>query len=344
MTEALHARRTESGQGSAGGFPNVRLRRMRGTSALRGMVRETSLSPEHFVYPLFVTHGRNIRTPIEPMPGQFQLSLDNLLAEVTEVQELGVPAVLLFGIPADKDDMGTEAYDPQGIVQEAVRAIKSAAPDMVVITDVCLCEYTDHGHCGIVTPSGNVDNDQTLELLARTAVSHAAAGTDIVAPSAMMDGQIKTIRSALDTHHLQDTALMAYASKFSSAFYGPFRVAADSTPQFGDRQSYQMDAANSREALREMEQDAAEGADVLMVKPALPYLDILAKARERFDHPLAAYNVSGEYAMLKAAAANGWLEESRAMMEMLMGIRRAGADIIMTYFAKDAARLLRSGQ
>ena len=344
MTEALFGRRAESGQGNGGGFPNVRLRRMRGTSALRGMVRETSLSPEHFVYPLFVTHGRNVRTPIDPMPGQFQFSLDNLLIEVAETQELGVPAVLLFGIPADKDDLGTEAYDPQGVVQEAIRAIKSTAPGMVVITDVCLCEYTDHGHCGIVTASGKVDNDQTLELLAKTAVSHAAAGADIVAPSAMMDGQIKAIRTALDGHNLPDTALMAYASKFSSAFYGPFRIAADSTPQFGDRQSYQMDAANSREALREMEQDAAEGADVLMVKPALPYLDILSKARERFDHPLAAYNVSGEYAMLKAAAANGWLEESRAMMEMLMGIRRAGADIILTYFAKDAAKLLRAEQ
>jgi porphobilinogen synthase len=333
MAEALFGRKAGSGQGSGAGFPNVRLRRMRGTSALRGMVRETSLSPEHFVYPLFVTHGRNIRTPIDPMPGQFQFSLDNLLIEVAETQELGVPAVLLFGIPADKDDMGTEAYDPQGIVQEAIRAIKSTAPNMVIITDVCLCEYTDHGHCGIVTPSGNVDNDQTLELLAKTALSHAAAGADIVAPSAMMDA-----------HNLSNTALMAYASKFSSAFYGPFRIAADSTPQFGDRQSYQMDAANSREALREMEQDAAEGADVLMVKPALPYLDILSKARERFDHPLAAYNVSGEYAMLKAAAANGWLDESRAMMETLMGIRRAGADIIITYFAKDAAKLLRAEQ
>jgi porphobilinogen synthase len=308
------------------------------------MVRENSLSPEHFVYPLFVTHGRNIRTPIDPMPGQFQFSLDNLLIEVAETQELGVPAVLLFGIPAEKDDMGTEAYDPQGVVQEAIRAIKSTAPNMVVITDVCLCEYTDHGHCGIVTPSGKVDNDQTLELLAKIAVSHAAAGADIVAPSSMMDGQVRAIRTGLDTHHLPDTALMAYASKFSSAFYGPFRIAADSTPQFGDRLSYQMDTANSREALREMEQDAAEGADILMVKPALPYLDILSKARERFGHPLAAYNVSGEYSMLKAAAANGWLEESRAMMEVLMGIRRAGADIIMTYFAKDAARLLRAEQ
>jgi porphobilinogen synthase len=344
MTGALFGRTTESSQGNSASFPNVRLRRMRGTSALRGMVRENSLSPEHFVYPLFVTHGRNIRTPIDPMPGQFQFSLDNLLIEVAETQELGVPAVLLFGIPAEKDDMGTEAYDPQGVVQEAIRAIKSTAPNMVVITDVCLCEYTDHGHCGIVTPSGKVDNDQTLELLAKIAVSHAAAGADIVAPSSMMDGQVRAIRTGLDTHHLPDTALMAYASKFSSAFYGPFRIAADSTPQFGDRLSYQMDTANSREALREMEQDAAEGADILMVKPALPYLDILSKARERFGHPLAAYNVSGEYSMLKAAAANGWLEESRAMMEVLMGIRRAGADIIMTYFAKDAARLLRAEQ
>lgn len=342
MTSTWRTSKYDLHPATSDGFPNIRLRRTRKNSTLRNMVREHSLSPEHFVYPIFVTHGRNARKEIEPMPGQFQLSLDNLLSEVSLLQELKIPAVLLFGIPSYKDDLGTEAYDPQGIVQEAIRAIKSAAPELVVITDVCMCEYTSHGHCGILAPDGNVDNDQTLEFLAKIAVSHAAAGADVVAPSAMMDGQVKNIRSALDTHHLQSATIMAYASKFASAFFGPFRVAAESAPQFGDRQSYQMDPANSREALRELEQDAAEGADILMVKPALPYLDILTKARERFDHPLAAYNVSGEYAMLKSAAANGWIDESQAMMEMLMSIRRAGADIIITYFAKEAAKILRS--
>ncbi len=339
MSELL-SRRTTSTEGAAG-FPQVRLRRMRQTAALRGMVRETQLSPRDFVYPLFVTHGRDVRLPIDPMPGQFQFSVDQLLIEVAEAQSLGVPAVLLFGVPSSKDDLGTEAYDDDGIIQQATRAIKQAMPDMVVITDVCLCEYTDHGHCGVLTDAGIVDNDPTLELLAKTAVSQARAGADIVAPSAMMDGQIAALRAALDAADMANVPVMAYASKFTSAYYGPFRIAAESTPKSGDRKAYQMDGANAREALREMEQDALEGADILMVKPALAYLDILSQARQRFDHPMAAYNVSGEYSMLKAAAAAGWLDETAAMMEMLTSIKRAGADLIMTYFAKDAARVLR---
>jgi len=275
------------------------------------------------------------------MPGQFQFSVDQLLIEVDEAQSLGVPAVLLFGVPSSKDGLGTEAYDDDGIIQRATRAIKQAMPDMVVITDVCLCEYTDHGHCGILTDEGLVDNDSTLELLAKTAVSQARAGADIVAPSAMMDGQVTALRTGLEAAGMAHVPVMAYASKFSSAYYGPFRIAAESTPKSGDRKAYQMDGANFREALREMEQDALEGADILMVKPALAYLDILSKARQRFDHPMAAYNVSGEYSMLKAAAAAGWLDETAAMMEMLISIKRAGADFIMTYFAKDAARVLR---
>ena len=339
MSELLN-HRTTSTEG-APGFPQVRLRRMRQAAALRSMVRETQLSPRDFVYPLFVTHGRDVRLPIDPMPGQFQFSVDQLLIEVAEAQSLGVPAVLLFGVPSSKDGLGTEAYDDDGIIQQATRAIKQAMPGMVVITDVCLCEYTDHGHCGVLTNEGLVDNDPTLELLAKTAVSHARAGADIVAPSAMMDGQIVALRAALDAADMANVPVMAYASKFTSAYYGPFRIAAESTPKSGDRKAYQMDGANAREALREMEQDALEGADILMVKPALAYLDILSQARQRFDHPMAAYNVSGEYSMLKAAAANGWLDETAAMMEMLTSIKRAGADLIMTYFAKDAARVLR---
>ena len=326
---------------SAPGFPHLRLRRLRRTDALRRMVRETTLSPADFIYPLFVTHGRGVRTPIEPMPGQYQLSLDALLEEVAEAQDLGIPAVLLFGIPAHKDAAGSEAYDTDGIVQEAVAAIKQAAPEMVAMTDVCLCEYTDHGHCGVLSTNGQVDNDATLDLLARTALSHAAAGADVVAPSAMMDGQVQAIRAALDGSSHQQVAVMAYGAKFASAFYGPFRIAAESSPRSGDRRGYQMDGANAREALRELEQDAAEGADILMVKPALAYLDVLAQARQRFDHPLAAYNVSGEYAMLKAAAQQGWLDGNAAMLEVLTGIKRAGADLILTYHAKEAAQLLR---
>ncbi|MBM3939827.1 MAG: porphobilinogen synthase [SAR202 cluster bacterium] len=335
MREVCHREQTDAG------FPNVRLRRLRRSATMRRMLRETSLSPSDFIYPLFVTHGRDVRMPIAPMPGQFQLSLDHLLKEVAEAENLGIPAVLLFGIPAQKDAAGSEAYDPQGVVQEAVSAIKQATPDMIVITDVCLCEYTDHGHCGVLTDDGVVRNDETLELLAKTAVSHANAGADIVAPSAMMDGQVSAIRRALDAAGHEDVSVLAYASKFASAFYGPFRIAAESAPRSGDRRAYQMDAGNAREAMREIDLDVAEGADLLMVKPALPYLDIVAKARERHDLPLAAYNVSGEYAMLKAAAQNGWLDERSAMLEMLTGIKRAGADLILTYFAKDAAKALR---
>ena len=325
---------------SVSGFPRLRLRRLRRTETLRRMVRETSLSPSDLVYPLFVTHGRKVRTPITPMPGQYQLSLDSLLEEVAEAQDLSIPAVLLFGIPARKDATGSEAHDPGGVVQEAVTAIKQAAPDMVVMTDVCLCEYTDHGHCGVLTAGGQVDNDATLELLARTAVSHATAGADVVGPSAMMDGQVHAIRVALDEEGYHQVAVMAYASKFASAFFGPFRVAAESAPQMGDRRDYQMESANGREALRELEQDAAEGADILMVKPALAYLDVLSQARQRFGHPLAAYNVSGEYAMLKAAAQQGWLNGETVMMETLTSIKRAGADLILTYHARETARLL----
>ncbi|MCH8848903.1 MAG: porphobilinogen synthase, partial [Chloroflexi bacterium] len=285
--------------------------------------------------------GRDVRVPIEPMPGQAQLSIDHVLEEAAEAQDLGIPAVLLFGIPSHKDAAGAGAYDENGVIQEAVAALKSQLPELAVVTDVCLCEYTDHGHCGVLLDDGTVDNDATLPLLAKTAVSHAAAGADIVAPSAMMDGQVAALREGLDAAGFADTAIMAYASKTVSAFYGPFRVAAGSTPRSGDRRSYQMDGANAREAMRELAQDAAEGADVLMVKPALAYLDVLAAARERFDLPLAAYNVSGEYAMLKAAAANGWLDERAAMLEVLTSIKRAGADLIITYFAKDAARALR---
>ena len=338
MSELLSRR----GVGTDDRFPSVRLRRLRRTSVLRDMVRETVLSPKDFIYPIFVTEGRDVRIPIEPMPGQFQLSLDHLLNEAAEAHALGVPAVLLFGIPSHKDEVGTQAYAQHGIVQEAVSALKQALPDMVVITDVCLCEYTDHGHCGVLLDDGTVDNDATLELLAKSAVAQAEAGADIVAPSAMMDGQIAALRAGLDAAGFSHVPVMAYASKMASAYYGPFRIAAASSPRTGDRRAYQMDGANAREAMREMEQDAAEGADILMVKPALAYLDILAEARARFEHPMAAYNVSGEYAMLKAAAANGWLDHDAAMMEQLTSIKRAGADLIITYFAKEAARLLRA--
>jgi porphobilinogen synthase len=317
-----------------------RFRRLRRSEALRGLVRETRLSPQDFVYPLFVTHGDNVRQEIESVPGQYQLSLDQLPAEVEELRSLGIPAVLLFGLPATKDDVGSEAYDPDGIVQRAVRALKQALPDLAVITDVCLCEYTSHGHCGVVV-DGGVDNDQTLPLLARTAVSHAQAGADIVAPSDMMDGRVAAIREALDEAGLAATPIMAYAAKQASAFYGPFRVAAESAPQFGDRRGYQMDPANAREAMLEIEADVEEGADIVMVKPALPNLDLIARAREQFDLPLAAYNVSGEYAMVKAAAAAGYLDERLVTLEVLTAIRRAGADIIITYHAKEAARWLR---
>jgi porphobilinogen synthase len=315
----------------------ARFRRLRRSEALRDLVRETRLSPRDFVYPLFVTHGEGVRQEISAMPGQYQLSVDQLAAEAEEVLSLGIPAVLLFGLPAAKDDQGSEAYDPDGIIQRAIRELKRAAPSLVVITDVCLCEYTSHGHCGIVSGE-EIDNDATLPLLARMAVTHAEAAADMVAPSDMMDGRVAAIRSALDEGGFASLPVMAYSAKQASAFYGPFRVAAESAPQFGDRRGYQMDPANSREALREIEQDIEEGADIVMVKPALPNLDLIARARQYFDHPLAAYNVSGEYAMVKAAAAAGYLEEQRVTLEVLTAIKRAGADVIITYHAKEAAR------
>ncbi len=318
----------------------ARMRRLRRTEGVRRLVRETRLSPEDFVYPLFVVHGRGVREEIASMPDQYHLSLDQLAGEATELRSLGVRAVLLFGLPAAKDEDGSEAYTDDGIVQEAVRGLKSADPELVVITDVCLCEYTSHGHCGVIV-DGEVDNDASLELLARTALSHARAGADLVAPSDMMDGRVAAIRAALDDAGYVATPIMSYAAKYASAFYGPFREAAESAPQFGDRRGYQMDPPNAREALREIEADIAEGADIVMVKPALPYLDVLSKARERFDLPLAAYNVSGEYAMIHAAARNGWLDGRRVTLEALTSIKRAGADIIITYHAKEAARWLR---
>ena len=324
-------------------FPDLRLRRLRGSGPIRNLARETRLSPAEFVYPMFVTHGQGVREPIEPMPGCFQMSLDVMAEEVGEIGELGIPSVLLFGLPAEKDPMGTEGYDPEGIVQEAVRAIKKSNPDMLVITDVCMCEYTDHGHCGVIA-NGKVDNDQTLELLGRTAVSHVQAGADIPAPSAMMDGQVWAIRQALNSSGYDDTPIMGYAAKYASGFYGPFRVAAGSTPQFGDRKSYQMDSANVRMAMREIESDIAEGADIVMVKPALAYLDVIKEAREKFDLPLAAYNVSGEYSMIKAAAQQGWIDERTVTTEVLTAIKRAGADIILSYHAKDMARWLRESE
>jgi porphobilinogen synthase len=323
-------------------LPFARMRRLRRSAALRRLVRETRLSAADFVYPLFVVHGQDVREEIPSMPGQHHLSLDRLAAEADELRSLGVRAVLLFGLPAAKDEAGSEAYADESIVQQAVRVLKSVDPDLVVITDVCLCEYTSHGHCGVII-DGEVDNDSSLELLARTAVSHARAGADLVAPSDMMDGRVAAIRSALDGAGFTHTPIMAYSAKYASAFYGPFREAAESAPQFGDRRGYQMDPPNAREALREIEADIAEGADIVMVKPALPYLDVLAQARQRFDLPIAAYNVSGEYAMLHAAARNGWLDLRGAALEALTSIKRAGADIIITYHAKEAARWLRDG-
>ncbi len=322
-------------------FPEYRPRRLRRTENLRRMVRETRLSPDMFIYPLFVRSGRGIHQAVPSMPGVFQWSRDTVVHEVKEVHGLGIPAVILFGLPEKKDETGSEAYASDGVVQEAVKAIKDACPDLVVITDVCLCEYTSHGHCGVLH-GREVDNDPTLGLLARIAVSHAQAGADMVAPSDMMDGRVGAIRESLDEEGFHQTAIMAYSAKYCSAFYGPFREAADSAPQFGDRRSYQMDPPNAREALREIQLDIEEGADIVMVKPALAYLDIIRRVREEFDWPVAAYNVSGEYAMIKAAAANGWLDEQRVMMEVLTAIHRAGADMILTYFAKDAARLLSS--
>ncbi|MER3502063.1 MAG: hypothetical protein IMHGJWDQ_002237 [Candidatus Fervidibacter sp.] len=326
-------------------FPIVRMRRLRRNEALRKMVRETVLTVNDLIYPMFVVPGAGHRQEVPSMPGVFRLSVDELVREAEEIAQWGIPAVLLFGIPERKDEVGSAAYAPDGIIQRAVRALKRAVPELVVITDVCLCGYTSHGHCGIVreTPNGfEVDNDATLEILTKTAVSHAAAGADMVAPSDMMDGRVKAIREALDENGFAHVPIMSYAAKMASAFYGPFREAAESAPQFGDRRGYQMDFANKREALREIALDIEEGADIVMVKPALAYLDIIAAARGRFDVPIAAYNVSGEYAMVKAAAKLGWLDEERIMWEILTAIKRAGADLIITYFAKEIARSLKS--
>jgi porphobilinogen synthase len=303
---------------------------------MRDLVHETDLSPERLIYPLFAIHGKDVRQPIGSMPGCFQLSINNLVEEAKQVRDLGIKGVLLFGIPAEKDEAGTGAYDEEGIVQMAVSALKEEVPELVVITDVCLCEYTSHGHCGIIR-DGDVDNDLTLEMLAKMALSHAEAGADIVAPSDMMDGRVAAIRNALDGEGMTGTPIMSYAAKYASAFYGPFREAAESTPEFGDRRTYQMDPRNSDEALREVYLDIEEGADIVMVKPALPYLDIIWRVKQETKFPLAAYNVSGEYSMLKAAAEKGWLDEKGVVLETLQSIRRAGADIIITYHAKDAA-------
>ena len=320
-------------------YPTYRGRRTRRTETLRRMVRETRLSPDNFIYPLFVVHGEGIRSEIGSMPGVFQLSVDEIVKECRECWELGIPSVILFGIPAEKDSIGSEGWDSEGAVQKAVRAIKREVPGMVVTTDVCMCEYTDHGHCGIIE-DGEVQNDPTLELLAKEALSHAEAGADIVGPSDMMDGRVAAIRDVLDEEGHQDVIIMSYAVKYASAFYGPFREAAESTPQFGDRRSYQMDPPNAVEALREAALDIEEGADIIMVKPALPYLDIIAALRDRYDMPLAAYNVSGEYSMVKAGAKLDMINGEGVMMESLVSIRRAGASMILTYFAKEAARLL----
>ena len=341
-------------------FPVTRLRRLRRTEVLRSMVRETHLTPDAFVYPMFVCPGEGVRKEVRSMPGVFNLSVDEAIREAREAHSLGVPAVILFGLPEKKDEVATGAWADDGIVQQAARAIKSEVPEILIVGDVCLCEYTSHGHCGVVRPAAprslgaataiasppsktaeyEIVNDESLELLARTAVSQVRAGIDIIAPSDMMDGRVAAIRKALDEAGYLNTPILSYAAKFASGFYGPFREAADSAPQFGDRRSYQMDPANFRESMREIESDLQEGADMIMVKPALPYLDVIAAARDRFDVPLAAYQVSGEYAMIEAAARNNWIDRDRVMMESLISIRRAGAQIILTYYAKDAARLL----
>ena len=319
--------------------PFRRLRRLRMKEAFRSMVRETELSRGDLIYPLFVIPGTKTRKEISSMPGVFQLSIDEIVKECAEVKHLGIPAVILFGIPEHKDETGSEAYNEAGIVQRAIRSIKKEIPELVVITDVCLCEYTSHGHCGIVR-GNEILNDESIELLAREALTHAQAGADIVAPSDMFDGRVQAIRRILDENNFHHTPIMSYAAKYASGFYGPFREAAESTPQFGDRRSHQMDPANSAEALREVEQDILEGADIVMVKPALSYLDIIRRVKDRFAMPTAAYNVSGEYSMIKAAGRNGWIDEGRVMMEVLTSIKRAGADLILTYFAKEAAKAL----
>jgi porphobilinogen synthase len=322
-------------------FPTHRPRRLRRTELLRGLVRETRVSTAGFVYPLFVCPGSKVRQEVSSMPGIYQQSADQIVEECREVEALGIPAVILFGLPESKDPRGSSSHSPQGVVQRAIEGIRKANLKLLVITDVCLCEYTDHGHCGVIE-NGEVANDATLPILAQQALSHARAGADIVAPSDMMDGRVAAIREILDEHKFQDVAILAYAAKYCSGFYGPFREAADSTPQFGDRRSYQMDPANAREALKEVALDIEEGADMVMVKPALPYLDMIRRVRDAFNVPVGAYNVSGEYAMVKAAARNGWLDEKRVVLEILTGIQRAGADIILTYHAKDAARWLKA--
>ena len=318
---------------------NQRLRRMRMTPAFRSMVRETELAPNDFIYPLFVVPGKNIKREISSMPGVYQQSIDELVKDSLETYKLGIPAVILFGIPDHKDEVGSGAYDENGIIQQAVRALKKEVPELVVITDVCLCEYTSHGHCGIVH-GDEIVNDASVELLTREALTHAQAGADMIAPSDMFDGRVGAIRKILDDNNFKNTPIMSYAAKYASGYYGPFREAAESTPKFGDRRSHQMDPANSNEALREVEQDIREGADIIMVKPALAYMDIIRRVKDTFNIPTAAYNVSGEYSMIKAAARNGWIDEERVMMETLIGMRRAGADLILTYFAKDAAKVL----
>ncbi|CAN5290940.1 porphobilinogen synthase [soil metagenome] len=322
-------------------FPQQRLRRTRRNSALRGLVRETELSPGDFIYPMFVAAGQEVDNEIPSMPGIRQMSINNTVAEARRAHALGIPGVLLFGIPDSKDEAASGAYDPEGVIQLAVRAIKDAVPELLVVTDVCLCEYMSHGHCGVVDAErGEIMNDVSLELLARTAVSHAEAGADIVAPSDMMDGRVAALRNDLDREGFEQTPILSYASKYASSFYGPFRDAAESAPEFGDRRGYQMDPANAREALREVGLDVEEGADMIMVKPALPYLDVLRRVREKTDLPLAAYNVSGEFSMIKAAAEKGWLDEKSAVLEAMTGIKRAGADIIFSYHAPDVARWL----
>jgi len=321
-------------------FPAYRPRRLRSSEVMRRMVRETSLAPDDLILPLFVTFGKGVRKEIKSMPGHYQLSVDNMRKEAVQVKSLGIPAVILFGIPERKDGTGKSAFDPKGPVQEAIKAVKDGVPELLVITDVCMCEYTSHGHCGVIKDK-DVDNDRTLELLSKEALSHAKAGADIVAPSDMMDGRVRAIRETLDENGFEKVPIMSYAAKYASAFYGPFREAAESTPQFGDRQSYQMDPANTDEAMREVALDIEEGADMVMVKPALPYLDIIRRIKTEFGYPTAAYSVSGEFSMIKAAAEKGWLDGERAMMESLVSIKRAGADMILTYFAKEAAEILR---
>jgi porphobilinogen synthase len=323
-------------------FPDTRPRRLRRTPALRRLVRETTLSPDNFIFPLFVCPGKGVRNEISSLPGQFHFSVDMLAREAEEIAKLGIPGVILFGLPEKKDEVGSEAWAPEGVVQRAIRAIKKAAPELIVAVDACFCEYTTHGHCGVIhKDDGQLDNDATLENLGRAALSYARAGADVVAPSGMLDGFVGFLREGLDEENFDSVAILSYAAKYASAYYGPFRAAADSTPAFGDRHGYQMDPANVREAMREVALDVEEGADIVMVKPALAYLDVISEVRNEFDLPVAAYNVSGEYAMLKAAAEKGWIEYDRAMMETLLSIRRAGADMILTYHAKEAAKLLR---